>query len=436
MSSQEIEPLEFNEVAPARPNLLEDMRVSYVFCGSIAVYGGVADSFNQLSSYMRQVEGMQTSAIVGSSPDAEMERQVLSNFKPESVHRLSSWNISGSFNGSENPLGTFVPPLKINRLVKDINPQIMSVMLPMMPHVGGRVVRNAQDHDIPVIGTYHIDSNEKLTNLAVNLSGRIDKSSLDKFETMVAVSPVAAEHLRRVYGYDHEINIIPNAVDIDFYESAEPDEAFMDKFGRLFEDDSKKTILFVGRPDERKGLGELIDSVKLLHETKPELDFQLVVCGDGPDLTKYKDKAEMAGLSNMTHFTGKVDESELAMMQSQSDAMALLATGGESQGIVVLKAIAGKLPTVFGNNAGYASIAGHLDSSKPGGAMVNPKNHPEVAEALNNVLEFDMIARRIQKDQHSVLGKYALATVGAQHAELYRRTIGISVPYRNDVSLI
>src|SRR5690606_33010608 len=96
-----------------------------------------------------------------------------------------------------------------------------------------------------------------------------------KLDGRIAVSPAAAGLVTRYFkGY---FNIIPNGVDFDYW--ARPREA-LPEFA-----DGKLNILFVGRPEKRKGLKHLLRAYMRLRERRE--DTRLIVVGAG-DFRRYQ----------------------------------------------------------------------------------------------------------------------------------------------------
>lgn len=202
------------------------------------------------------------------------------------------------------------------------------------------------------------------------------KFILKYLDVLTAVSDPAAEYVR---GLTHKpITIIPNGINLSKYQASSHDAAR-----------KRKTILYVGRLERRKGVAYLLRAFALLSQTS---NVELVIAGDGPDKTKLSILANNLELSNVK-FLGLVSEEQKLKLIAQADLFCSPALYGESFGIVLLEAMAAGLPIVAGNNPGYATVLtgrGQL-------SLVNPRDTVEFARRLGLMLE-DEVLRKAWQD--------------------------------------
>ncbi len=433
---------DFPHEEPRSP--LEGKTVLFSFCGSGDMDGGVQKSLNDVAAYMQHHQQMETHVLVGSARSPEeipIDKQeevgetpkdtatntganlytTFSSFAdtPSNIHVLSRKSGSMQLNGAQNPIFTVVNPRRITREVAAVDPDIMHVMLPMMPHVGGIAVRAAQKNNVPVIGTWHIDADSILTNAGLKAGHIVDRKVLDNIQALIAVSPVAEAHLRRVYDYKGDVEVIPNPIDIDFFANTLPDDAFREEHAEILASESP-IMVFVGRPDDRKGLGELIQAFGRIKRSGI-IDLQLAVCGYGPHLPKFEALAESEGVGKDTHFLGRVSENRKAMWLHAAQFAVLPAKENESQGITVLEAIAAGTPVIAGNNKGYLSILGNLETSHD--TIVNPRDVEALKNRIINLAVDRRLAQEVAANQQSVIGHYDQFVIGKQIAEIYERAL-------------
>src|SRR5262249_24956872 len=140
-------------------------------------------------------------------------------------------------------------------------------------------------------------------------------------------------------------NIIPNGIDLShFNEGSLPLPELKD--GML-------NILFVGRMEKRKGLAYLLRAFPLVKREMP--NTRLVIVGEGRLRERYERFVRKAGIEDVI-FTGYVDNTELPRYYQSADVYCFPATGNESQGYVLLEAMAAGKPIVASNIEGYASV--------------------------------------------------------------------------------
>jgi glycosyltransferase involved in cell wall biosynthesis len=63
-------------------------------------------------------------------------------------------------------------------------------------------------------------------------------------------------------------------------------------------------LLSIGRLSHEKGHAHLIQAGRLLHRDRPDLDFQIVLVGDGPERARLEAQAESLGLHDRVRLMG------------------------------------------------------------------------------------------------------------------------------------
>ncbi|MCS7234265.1 MAG: glycosyltransferase family 4 protein [Synergistetes bacterium] len=107
--------------------------------------------------------------------------------------------------------------------------------------------------------------------------------------------------------------------------------------------DSKREriLLFVGRLGEEKNLLFLL---KVLYKVR-ELDWKALFVGDGPDRVFLSKKVKELGLGDRISFTGMLSQDELKKLYKKAYIF-IFSSLTETQGLVVLEAMASGLPVI------------------------------------------------------------------------------------------
>ncbi len=185
-----------------------------------------------------------------------------------------------------------------------------------------------------------------------------------RLDGKIAVSMPAMRLVSRYFpGY---FNIIPNGVDVAHFSCER------DPFPEYC--DGKLNILFVGRPEKRKGLKFLLRAFVRVKEEMPET--RLIVVGAGR-FDRFRQSMERAGVPDIV-FAGYASYEDLPRYHRTADIFCGPATGHESQGIVLLEAMAAGKPIVASNIEGYASVVTHGVE----GLLVRPMDSDSLADAL------------------------------------------------------
>jgi phosphatidylinositol alpha-mannosyltransferase len=188
-----------------------------------------------------------------------------------------------------------------------------------------------------------------------------------KLHGKIAVSKPAMEFVGRYFPGEYEI--IPNGIDVARFSTPSPPIEGIS--------DGKLNILFVGRPEKRKGLRYLLSAYKKVKKELPQ--SRLVVVGPGTE--RYESEARKLALEDAI-FTGYVDNEKLPAYYQSADIFCSPATGGESFGIILLEAMAASKPIVASAINGYASVM----SDGVQGILVPPKEKDALADALIRLL--------------------------------------------------
>ena len=186
----------------------------------------------------------------------------------------------------------------------------------------------------------------------------------ERLHGRVAVSGAARHFISRYFPGDY--TIIPNGVDLDLYADAEPFDELRD--GTL-------NVLFVGRFEERKGLGHLLRAYHRLR--KRRVDARLLVIGTGPKAREYRRYVGLRGIRDV-EFLGRVSDHDKARYFASADIFCAPATGQESFGIVLLEAMAAGVPIVASDIHGYKQVV----QRNVQGLLVEPRNQRALAAAL------------------------------------------------------
>ena len=186
----------------------------------------------------------------------------------------------------------------------------------------------------------------------------------NKLDGRIAVSGAARHFINRYF--PGEYRIIPNGVDLEKFQQAEPYEELRD--GTL-------NILFVGRLEERKGLTYLLQGYHRLR--KRRVDARLLVIGSGPKLREYRRFVGLRGIRDV-EFLGRVSDEEKVRYFASADIYCAPNTGQESFGIVLLEAMAAGVPIVASDIHGFKRVV----ERNVQGLLVEPRNPRALAAAL------------------------------------------------------
>jgi phosphatidylinositol alpha-mannosyltransferase len=224
-----------------------------------------------------------------------------------------------------------------------------------------------------------------------------------KLHGKIAVSKPARDYIAKYLPADYRI--IPNGVDTHHYQ---PDGPLRTELK-----DDKLNIFFVGRLEERKGVGDLIRACSIVKKDFP--GFRLIIAGPGIRLRYYYQLLAKKLVGDNVVFTNYVPFNELPKYYRTADIFCAPATGGESFGIVLLEAMASGTPIVATNIPGYASVLTHGQE----GLLARPENPRSLADALLRLINDRQARLKMAENGLATAQKYSWENVSRSVMEYY-----------------
>lgn len=286
---------------------------------------------------------------------------------------------------------------------------VVHVHEPLMPVLPIHVLRHsrAANPDVVNVGTFH--ARRDGGNRLYSYSRRLLKRWYREIDGKIAVSPPAAQYVSRYFpGF---YNIIPNGIDIEHWDNPalEPVPGF----------EGATNILYVGRAEKRKGLSVLIRAFSVVNARNPET--RLIVVGpDSRARRRFEESVRRTGRRNIVFVHGGADGipyDTLPRYHRTADIFCSPATGHESQGYVLLEAMAAGVPVVASNIDGYASVITHdVD-----GVLVRPKDVMALADALTDLVRNPQRRAALAVEGRQRVEEYGWPRVAQQVISYYER---------------
>ncbi len=291
---------------------------------------------------------------------------------------------------------------RIDEVLAEHQFDILHFHEPWVPMISAQILSRSKCVNV---ATFHAKLPETLmTRTMIKVVTPYTKSVLKYIDAFTAVSDAAAEYVCSLT--DQPVALIPNGIDVSRYKTP----------ARRSDNKKNKTILYIGRLEQRKGVKHLLHAFKYLAEVNP--DVSLVVAGDGPDRSKLEALAADLGLKNVS-FVGYISEKEKIHYLRTSDMYCSPALYGESFGIVLLEAMATGTVIVAGDNPGYASVMNGLGAI----SLVNPKHHAEFARRLNLLLQENDLRKLWRDWAAEQVPQYSYATIVNHYEEVYKTAL-------------
>ncbi len=299
---------------------------------------------------------------------------------------------------------------------------LVHIHTPFVAHYAG--IRFARRARIPVVATYHTFFEEYLHHYVPLLPRPIGRSLARHFTrsqcAQLNAIVVPSEPMRALlleYGITTRTQVIPTGLPADRFVQGDG-ARFRARFGI---DPQRPLLLYVGRVAHEKNIEFLLHAFVALRRSRPDALF--AVAGEGPARPHLEAMAVQLGIAPYMHFIGYLDrERGLADCYASADVF-VFASRTETQGLVLLEALAQGRPVVSTAVLGTASIL------KPNcGARVAPEKPDVFAQTVLDVLDNRERAARLSVQARVYAQSWASANMAWRLAELYQELITPDVP--------
>lgn len=256
-----------------------------------------------------------------------------------------------------------------------------------------------------------------------------DKSFLRYFVRRILISQAAAYIVygtrakKYLIGMGAKLNkmfIAFNTINIKFYSSKE-NTSRITKDNNLAMSKENINIIYVGQLIKRKGLTNLLESLKFVEEKYN--NFRLYLIGTGPLETSLKELSRDLKINRYIKFCGFKTIRELKKIYYQADLL-ILPSFFEIWGLVINEAMAVGIPVIASK---YAGAVDDLIDDGINGFVVDPYNIQKLADAINTLIGNPKLRKNMGKNAKKKIvkrftpEKSALGFLGAVEHVMRRR---------------
>ncbi len=297
---------------------------------------------------------------------------------------------------------------------------VIHIQTPFIAHYAG--LNAARRLGLPVIATYHTLFEEYLHHYARMLpvtwlkrqARAFSRRQCNALDAVIVPSTAMRQRLED-YGVVTPLQVLPTGIPVD---------QFADGDGRAFRSQHgipamQPVALFVGRIGHEKNIDFLLDAMTYTRRTRP--DVLLVIAGEGPALADLKAQVQTLGLQTAVRFIGYLDRHrELPNCYAAANVF-VFASRTETQGLVLLEAMAAGLPVVA------LAEMGTVDILVPGrGSRSPPAEAQTFGEALGAVLNSSSaVMQRLRQEARVYAREWSDTAMAARLARLYRELAGL-----------
>lgn len=261
--------------------------------------------------------------------------------------------------------------------------------------------------DVPYIVTGH---GGDVTSLNKSFIKKAKIKCLKNAAAITVVSDALDSYIQNMYT-NEKTSVISMGCDV----SAFSPENRVKKF---YGEDEKKTVLFVGRLAEKKGVTYLIDAMKDVENGK------LMIVGGGPLEENLKRQVIEAGLSDKVTFLGPKSHEELKTVYASADifcAPSITASDGDKEGfgLVILEAMASGIPVIASNSGGIPDIIKNTQN----GILVEEKDVDGLSAAINELIRNDSYKEKLVENGYKTADKFSYTNIGNEYNRIIEKVL-------------
>ncbi|PVY75792.1 glycosyltransferase involved in cell wall biosynthesis [Tamilnaduibacter salinus] len=245
---------------------------------------------------------------------------------------------------------------RIRRQIKDVNPDLIHVHHPFW--LGSLGLWIAKIMRVPVVYTYHT----RLEHYAhfVPLPGRlfrnlISHALIKRFANRcdgVIVPTYSAEEYLRMIGVKSLTFVQPTGIEYDRFRAVS--HSAVESLRQELGIGDEHVFVSVSRLSTEKNIDFMIDAIASLRE-KTDHRFRFLMIGEGHEHARLAERIRDKGIEGCFTLVGAVPPDRMPVYYSLGDSF-LFASKSETQGMVILEAMAAGLPVVAVRSSGIDDV--------------------------------------------------------------------------------
>lgn len=259
---------------------------------------------------------------------------------------------------------------------------------------------------------YFISGNEQVRRALSSLILEYSFSFYAFCDVRIAPSQLLIAALQQE-GYKRSLTYLPNAVSVTSGRQLTVQEKnrLRKKYGLR-----GRVILHIGRLSAEKKIDDLLRAFALLAQRRH--DVSLLMVGDGPDRKKLEAQARQHGIEKEVVITGFIPHDELIAsgLPGVADVFVTMSTM-ESQGMVLLEAMAFHLPIVAARACAIPEVVGES------GILVEPGDYQAAAAQIDALLTNESQRRGLAQKSFERLTYFSLTTTTDRLLQIYEQAI-------------
>lgn len=313
----------------------------------------------------------------------------------------------------------------LRRLTRRLASGAYDVVHAQTPFIAHRAaLRLSRALGVPCVETYHTLFEEYLgyyarvlpDTLLRAIARSLSRRQCNHVDAVVVPSGPMRERLRG-YGVRRPVHVIPTGIPLE--EFAGGDGAGFRRCHGIAPE--RPVIAYVGRVAHEKNIAFLLRVLRHLRRTLP--DVVLIIAGEGPALASLRRESTTLGVADAIRFVGYLARGgELLDCYRAADVF-VFSSRTETQGLVLLEAMALGVPVVS------TAVMGTRDILLPGrGALVAREDEAHFADQVETVLRDPALRKRLGREAREYAREWSDDACAQRMTRVYETVIADSAP--------
>jgi len=278
--------------------------------------------------------------------------------------------------------------------------------------VGREALSFSRSLRVPLVFTFHTMYHEYThyigfeTSIVKQIVRRVVGDYARKADRIIAPSTQVRDMVLPEYNIDLPVDVLPTPVDMSLYP---------ERLAPPLSNPDEITLIYIGRVAKEKNLDFLLRAFERTHQEDPRIRLRIV--GGGPEFDKITATIRRMNLSHCVEFTGVVPFEKTAAELLKAD-MFVFASTTETQGLVVLEAMAAGLPLVLVHSQAL------LDCARPGlDCLTVAEDETEFAQAILSLVRDPARAQAMGVSARGNARNYSVPVLTERLLDIYQDTI-------------
>lgn len=294
---------------------------------------------------------------------------------------------------------------------------VLHIQTPFVAHYAG--VALASRLNIPTLETYHTFFEEYLYHYVpffpkpwLRYAARRFSCAQCNEVDAVVVPSTAMRGVLTEYGVTTRMEVLPTGIQLERFNGGDG-ASFRARHDIAGE---RPLLLHVGRVAFEKNISFLLRVLKQVKESIPNVLF--VIAGEGPAVQSLRHEAQTLSVSDNVFFVGNMDREAGLLDCYRAANVKVFASRTETQGLVLLEAMALGVPVVS------TAIMGTKDVLQPGcGAEIVEEDEEKFAAVVVRVLSDTALARKLSAAGQEYVKSWTAPALAQRMANLYEQIV-------------